>query len=129
MIGLVFNEASVKSAAFLIASVTATLCLGAGVLAYWRKRPAMRFFVIGWIGVFVASVGLAYLYPLLPRWRRAGRLRTVLEVTALQRAAVALLVGCALAGGALPPGWWVVAVTDATLAAAQLVLLRSGGWE
>lgn len=50
--GLVTGEAQVKAFAYLVASTTAAACLGAGVLAYWRKRPAMRFFVIGWIGVF-----------------------------------------------------------------------------
>ena len=54
--GLVADESQVKSAAFLIASLAATLCLGAGVLAYRRGRPAMRFFVIGWIGVVVGVV-------------------------------------------------------------------------
>ncbi|HET8697217.1 MAG TPA: sensor histidine kinase [Gammaproteobacteria bacterium] len=51
--GLIVDEARVKGIAFLLASSTAALCLGAGVLAYRRKRSAMRFFVIGWIGVFV----------------------------------------------------------------------------
>lgn len=54
--GLVTGEAQVKGFAYLVASTAAAACLGAGVLAYWRKRPAMRFFVIGWIGVFTGVV-------------------------------------------------------------------------
>lgn len=45
-------EAALKGFAYLIASLSAALCLGAAVLAHSRKRPAMRFFVIGWVGVF-----------------------------------------------------------------------------
>jgi hypothetical protein len=82
-----------------------------------------------WVGVFVGAVGLAYLYPLLPRWRNAARLRGVLEVTALLRAAVALFVTATLLASALPPGWWLVAATDAALAASQVALLRRGEWE
>jgi signal transduction histidine kinase len=50
--GLVVPESEVKRVAFVIASATAALCLGAGVIAYRRRRPAMRFFVLGWVGVF-----------------------------------------------------------------------------
>ncbi|HEU4619314.1 MAG TPA: sensor histidine kinase [Gammaproteobacteria bacterium] len=50
--GLVASEAAVKGFAYLIASLTAAACLGAAVLAYLRKRSAMRFFVLGWTGVF-----------------------------------------------------------------------------
>jgi signal transduction histidine kinase len=49
--GLVISEALVKKLAFAIASATAALCLGAGVIALLRRRPGVRFFVIGWVGV------------------------------------------------------------------------------
>jgi len=76
------------------------------------------------IGVFVASVGLAYLYPLV--FGAAGRLAVVFEVTALVRAAVALFVTVAVAAGALTPPWLSVAFTDAAFAVLQLGLLRKG---
>jgi hypothetical protein len=83
-----------------------------------------------WIGLFVASVGAVYLYPWLLRGgalRRDQRLATVVEVTALQRAAVALFVCGAVAAGALAPGWLVVALFDGGVAMAQSALLRREG--
>ena len=68
--GLVIAEARLKAFAYLITSVSAALCLGAAVLAHRRKRPAMRFFVVGWIGVFagVLVTSVSNNYPaIMPR--------------------------------------------------------------
>lgn len=53
--GLVIGEVQTKRVAFLLNAAAVALCLGAGLLAHWRGRPAMRFFVIGWIGVFAGA--------------------------------------------------------------------------
>jgi len=83
-----------------------------------------------WIGAFVLAVGLAYLYPfLLAPGRRAARLATVFEVTALARGAVALTAGGAILAGELAPAWAGVPLFDAALAVAQLVLLARGAFE
>jgi len=80
-----------------------------------------------WIGAFVLAVGLAYLYPfLLATGRRAARLATVFEVTALARGAVALTAGGAILAGELASAWAGVPLFDAALAIAQLVLLSRG---
>jgi len=50
---LVAPEALLKTTAYLVASLSAGICCGAAILAYVRGRPAMRFFMLGWIGVFV----------------------------------------------------------------------------
>ena len=79
-----------------------------------------------WLGAFVLGVGTAYLLAFLPLAGAAARRRTVIEVTAVQRGAVALFVATAAAGGALPGGWWTVAAFDGILALVQVAVLRRG---
>jgi hypothetical protein len=75
------------------------------------------------VGAFVLAVGLAYLYPwLLDAGRRASRIQTVLEVTALSRLSVAAFLAVALARGLLAPWWGVVLATDLGLGLFQLTL-------
>lgn len=82
-----------------------------------------------WIGAFVLAVGVSYLYPfLLAPARRAARLATVFEVTALARGAVALTAGGAILAGDLAAAWAGVPLFDAALAIAQLVLLARGAF-
>ncbi len=77
------------------------------------------------VGVFVAAVGAAYLLPfLLDRGHRLGRLRTIFEITALLRTAVALFIGGSLLSGGLSLPWITVMATDWLLAIAQLGWLR-----
>lgn len=79
------------------------------------------------VGVFVGSVGAAYLYPLLlDRARRAARLCAVLEWTAGARLAVAFFLAMAVAGNALDGGWLGVGGWDAALGLGQLALLARG---
>lgn len=89
--------------------------------------PAGDLFALRFVGVFVASVGLAYLAPLgAPAGaRREARLAAALELTAGVRLAVAVFLAAAVASGQ-PPGWLVVACTDAAVATSQLVLLGRG---
>lgn len=49
---LAASETRLKGYSYLIATLGAGLCLGAAVLAHYRRRRAMRFFLVGWIGVF-----------------------------------------------------------------------------
>jgi len=83
-----------------------------------------------WVGVFVCSVGLFYLYPFLlgNGARRRTRLAVVFEVTALARVAVAAFVVAGMAAGALVWQWASVAVTDLLVASIQIVLLGRGVW-
>jgi hypothetical protein len=77
------------------------------------------------IGGFVAGVGLLYLYPLIARpERRAPLLAASIELTALVRGAVGLVVAGCVAAGALGPGWTTVALTDLSLATWQAVVVR-----
>jgi signal transduction histidine kinase len=50
--GVVIPERALKGIAYLLASTTAAACLGAAVLAHLHKQPAMRFLIVGWLGVF-----------------------------------------------------------------------------
>lgn len=79
-----------------------------------------------WVGAFVGAVGLSYLVALARGG--AGRLREVFVTTLLFRAAAGGFCAVAVAGGALEVRWITVALTDGALVAAQLWLLRRGGW-
>jgi len=77
------------------------------------------------VGAFVGAVGAAYLLPfLLDREYRLERLRTIFEITALLRLAVALFIGGSLLSGVLSLPWITVMATDLALASAQLWWLR-----
>ncbi len=54
--GELVPERTLKGIAYLLASTTAAACLGAAVLAHLRRLPAMRFLIIGWLGVFSGVV-------------------------------------------------------------------------
>jgi hypothetical protein len=80
------------------------------------------------VGVFVGSVGAAYLYPLLLSGAsRAPRIAAALEWTAGVRLAVALFVAVAVAADALAGPWLLIGAYDAALALAQLALLSRRG--
>lgn len=88
--------------------------------------PAADLVLLRWIGVFVACVGCAYLYPWLLGAGLRRRLRTAAEITAGVRLAVALFIGIAVASGGLEAPWTTVGVYDALVAAAQIGLLARG---
>lgn len=79
-----------------------------------------------WVGAFVAAVGGSYLLALA----RGGeeRLREVLVMTVLFRAAAGGFCAAAVAAAWLEARWGTVALTDGALVIAQLWLLRRGGW-
>jgi hypothetical protein len=90
-------------------------------------RPAGDLVFLRFVGVFVACVGLAYLYPWLSqgaRWDR--RLAAAIEMTAGFRLAVALFLGTAVTAGELELPWAAVGAYDALVATAQLGLLARG---
>lgn len=117
---LLAGSADALTGLLLLASPALTLAL-MGIAPAVSAPIYLRF-----VGAFVGAVGLSYLYPFLgAAARRASRLRTVLEVTALVRICVALFVSVAVAGRALEPAWVTVAVTDAGLALIQITLLRT----
>lgn len=119
---------------FLVAVGLCDLVTGLGLLiapalVLGRLDPGLaaeRSVFVRWLGVFVATVGAAYLYPWLARTARRGRIATSIEVTALQRGAVAIFVVAAVATAALGPLWLAVACFDGGVAAVQLDLLRRG---
>lgn len=88
--------------------------------------PAGGTFAFRFVGVFVACVGFAYLYPWLPpAARRGARMGAAIEWTAGVRLAVASFLAVAVAAGE-PSAWLVVGFYDAAVALAQL-WLRAGG--
>ena len=90
-------------------------------------RPAGDLVFLRFIGVFVACVGLAYLYPWLSEGaRRDRRLAAAVEMTAGFRLAVALFLGAAVTAGELELPWAAVGAYDALVAVAQLGLLARG---
>ena len=91
------------------------------------ERPEGSLELFRFVGVFVASVGTAYLYP----WLRGGtgqrhRLATAIEITAGIRIAVAAFLVCAVALREMGSPWLTVGTYDALVAAAQLALLARG---
>lgn len=83
---------------------------------------------VSFIGAFVLSVGLAYLYaarlPLVSA--NAARWQTVWLVTALSRSLVAGFLSSQIVAGKMEVAWLAVAVTDGTLAIWQWTGLRRG---
>jgi hypothetical protein len=106
------------------------------VLRLLGLEPASPIF-LRWLGVFVAQVGLAYLYPwwrhllptAAPRPSSAVLWPVIFELTAMARLAVATFLTWALVSGALPTPWLTVLLSDATLAAVQLIWLRRSTFE
>lgn len=84
---------------------------------------------VGYIGVFVFSVGLTYLWTVL-RWPLDDRASLVWstqwKITALIRLLVALFVVVQVASGAIEVRWMTVACSDGALAAFQIVGLQRG---
>lgn len=83
---------------------------------------------LSFIGAFVGSLGLFYLYPFVHGCspRTDAMLDVVLRLTALSRVVVGSFVALSLLRGLLPFAWISVAVTDLALAAAQIAILRGG---
>jgi hypothetical protein len=82
---------------------------------------------VRFLGAFVLSVGIAYLLAFLPLAAARRRRRTVIEVTAVTRGVVALVVGTAIAAGALTASWWPVAAFDGGLCLLQVAVLAGHG--
>ena len=80
------------------------------------------------IGVFVLSVGLAYLYAASLPWTAANRplWKTVWLLTALTRSLVAVFLVWKIIGGQIEPGWITVALSDGALALIQWLGLGKG---
>lgn len=89
--------------------------------------PADEPIWVRWVGVFVASVGLAYWLPELSRSESARTARRVsaLEFTALVRLAVASFVAWALLTQRLETAFVSVLATDLSLGVLQLAMLRT----
>jgi hypothetical protein len=86
--------------------------------------PAGAEVLMGWIGTFVLSTGLSYGLCM----RKGTTAETVWKTTAIVRIAVAVFLAVKIAAGALPAAWWVVAATDAAVAAVQGIGLKAGWW-
>lgn len=91
----------------------------------WAPVPGAEALVmVRLVGAFVAAVGTSYLWALARGG--AARLRTVLEVTLLARAAAGSFCVVAVAAGELAPAWLIVAATDLGCAGLQAWILRRG---
>lgn len=84
---------------------------------------------VRYIGVFVLSVGLTYLWALL-RWPLTAHAHigwsTQWKITALTRTLVALFILWQVAVAAIETGWIAVAFTDGAFAICQWIGLRKG---
>jgi hypothetical protein len=87
---------------------------------------------VRYIGVFVLSVGLTYLWAVL-RWPLNEHAvlvwSTQWKITALVRLLVALFVLWQVATGAMEPRWITVAFSDGVFAAIQIMGLAKGWLE
>ncbi len=87
---------------------------------------------VRYIGVFVLSVGLTYLWAALA-WPLTSHAHigwsTQWGITALIRTLVAVFVVWQIAAGALESKWITVALSDATFAVIQWIGLRKGWLE
>ena len=84
-------------------------------------------FFLSFVGVFVASVGLGYLWALW-RWLKRGDaafLRSVWRLTILFRLASGIFCTLSLLSGDLDLGWLGVPLADFVFAGLQIWLLRS----
>ena len=80
---------------------------------------------LSWIGVFVMSVGLSYALAL---GKHRGSGEAVWAFTSIVRMLVAAFLTAKVVGHSLESGWILVAVSDATVAAVQIVILRKRWW-
>lgn len=91
-------------------------------------QPPQPVEFVSFVGAFVFSVGLAYLYaariPLTPNG--AHRWQTVWVLTALSRSMVAAFLLWHILAGKMEPAWLVVAASDAALAILQWIGLGRG---
>jgi hypothetical protein len=122
-----------RGLALIAGAMDAATGAGLVLLPEWTLRcmsvdaPGAEALVfLRWVGAFVGAVGSSYLVALARGG--AGRLREVFVTTLLFRAAAGGFCTVAVAGGALEPRWITVALTDGALVAAQIWLLRRGGW-
>ena len=95
-------------------------------LALMGVASPKELFWARFVGVFVAAVGASYFYGLFC-WgiaRRAGRLRTVWELTALLRTAVCCFVAAEIAAHGMDRAWSSVSIADGFWALTQFLLLR-----
>jgi hypothetical protein len=83
---------------------------------------------LSFVGAFVFSVGLAYLYGAYVIFDRGCRheLEMVWLLTALTRTSVAAFVAANVLNGSLSAGWLSVAATDGILVLVQAFGLRRG---
>lgn len=79
---------------------------------------------VSWIGVFVAAVGISYAMAL----GGAVRGETVWYFTALVRIMVAVFLTIRILDGTLAPAWGMVAGTDFSVGAFQVLILWRGWW-
>ena len=91
------------------------------------QAPADANPYLSWIGAFVFSVGVAYLYGamLIAVEAPAERTEIVWLLTAFTRSAVAIYVLKSILAGQLPFGWITVAVFDAACVVIQAIGLRN----
>ena len=92
------------------------------------RRASQPLEFTAFIGVFVLSVGVAYLYAArLPmNTANAPRWQTVWWLTAISRTLVAGFLMWKIFAGRMETAWFTVALTDGVLAIFQWVGLRQG---
>ena len=86
------------------------------------EPPGGAWILVRWLGVFVACVGLAGIWPSFA----PSRLSAAAEITTVTRLAVAGFLAIAVCSRSLPSPWLVVGAFDAVVALVQLVLRARG---
>lgn len=86
--------------------------------------PEVSFVFIRWVGIFVGSVGLSYLWAM-----RGGKEAEVIwGYTGMVRAFVAVFVTSNILLGNLETAWAGVAATDGFIAVVQFIGLKKRWW-
>jgi hypothetical protein len=98
-----------------------------GVLRLLRIEPPSpdALIFLSWIGAFVMAVGLSYGLAL---GKHCGRGETVWMVTSLVRMMVAVFLTIQVTSGSMQMQWMLVAVSDASVAIVQMVIVRKKWW-
>jgi len=97
-------------------------------LSFFQTTPPMKMIFIRYLGVFVGMVGVTYFYGLITSWRRGEwqTMRTVWEISALFRIAVAIFLSFSVGFEYLPFNWTIVVGVDLAWATIQTTLILRG---
>jgi hypothetical protein len=94
-------------------------------LIHVAPLPPESIALMRWIGTFVFSVGLSYVFAL----RKGAAAEAVWSFTSLVRLMVAFFLTVMIVEESLPAAWATVAITDGLVAIYQIWGLYEGWWK